>query len=311
MFISQQPIQSIMRGIVTGASGFIGSNLVLELEKQGHEVIAIINPNNKDLDNLKDFKGQRIVEDIRTINWSQFDVDAVFHQGAITDTTVTDEQLMMDVNLEASRKLLDFCTQKKIPFIYASSAATYGKASSPQKEQDAGNPTNVYGLSKWKLDCLAKEYMQKHDSLIVGLRYFNVFGPRENFKNKMASMIYQLAVKMHNGEQPRIFKWGEQARDQVYIKDVIRANLLALQAKKSCVVNIGSGNATSFNHIIDQLNKNMGTDFKPEYFDNPYDFYQERTEADVTLAKEMLGYEPGWNFDDAVADYIAFLGWKN
>ena len=137
---------------------------------------------------------------------------------------------------------------------------------------------------------------------------FNVFGPREQYKGKMASMVWQLAQQMLSGKRPRIFKWGEQRRDQVYVKDVIRANLLALESKGNGIVNIGTGNAISFNHIIEVLNKVLGTNYAPEYFDNPYiGFYQEHTEADLTLAERLLGYRPRWSFEEAVKDYIDWI----
>ncbi|HDD43294.1 MAG TPA: NAD-dependent epimerase/dehydratase family protein, partial [Candidatus Desulfofervidus auxilii] len=179
----------------------------------------------------------------------------------------------------------------------------------PQKEDMDGYPCNIYGFSKWIADCIAREYMKITDSLIVGLRYFNVFGPKEDYKGKMASMVWQLAQQIKAGLRPRIFKWGEQKRDQVYVKDVVRANLLALKAKKSCIVNIGSGKAISFNKIVKVLNEVLGKNLEPEYIDNPYvGYYQEYTQADLTLAKEILGYTPQWTFEDAVRDYMKTVG---
>jgi len=128
------------------------------------------------------------------------------------------------------------------------------------------------------MDRTAMYYMKKFPDLqIVGLRYFNVYGPKESFKGKSASMIYQLAMKMMHGQRPRIFKWGDQRRDFVYIKDVVRANLLALEKDVSGIFNIATGEARSFNEIIDILNRELGTDLETEYFDCPYDFYQEFT----------------------------------
>jgi len=113
---------------------------------------------------------------------------------------------------------------------------------------------------------------------------------------------------MVDGKRPRIFKWGEQKRDQVYVKDVIKANLLAMNAKESCIVNVGSGRAVSFNYIIEVLNKVLGFNYEPEYFDNPYkEFYQEHTEADLSKAKKYLGYKPEWSFEKAIEDYMNWL----
>ncbi len=299
-----------MKVLVTGGAGFIGSNLALELQGKNHEIIVLDDFSSGNFKNLLGYEGDVVSECILDADLNKFkDVDAIFHQAAITDTTVSNQKLMMQINTEGFRRLLDFAVERDIKFIYASSAATYGNAESPQKEEDAGKPNNIYGFSKWICDCIAKKYMEKYpDSHIVGLRYFNVFGPREQYKGKMASMVWQLAKQMVDGKNPRIFKWGEQKRDQVYIKNIVQINLLALDAKKSCIVNAGSGKAVSFNHIIEVLNKVLGFDYESEYIDNPYkEFYQEHTEADLTNAKKYLGYKPKWSFEEAVKDYMGWL----
>ena len=294
-----------MKLLVTGANGFIGSNLSLELEKQGHEVIALDKAPRSDT--LSGFKGSYVQEDITEVDWDDFkDVSAMFHQAAITDTTVYDEKLMMSVNYAAFENILKFATNNKIPLIYASSAAVYGAAQSPQKESDAGKPLNIYGISKFKSDILAKEYMAKISSPIIGLRYFNVFGPREHRKGKMASMIWQLYLQMKDGNRPRDFKYGEQSRDQVYVKDIVNANLLAWKSKKSGITNVGSGSPVSFNTIINELNAALGANLQPEYIDNPYSkYYQASTQADISHAKILLDYEPRWKFPSAVKDYVS------
>lgn len=299
----------MMKALVTGGTGFIGSNLALNLENMGWEVLVLDDFSCGHFKNLLGFHGDVIAESILNVDLSSFDdLDVVFHQAAITDTTLMDQKRMMEVNVEGFRRLLIFAVKRQIPFIYASSAGTYGLSSAPQKEEQAGKPINIYGFSKWIGDCLAKKYMSKYKSLIVGLRYFNVFGPREGHKGKMASMVWQLAQQMLSGKRPRIFKWGEQKRDQVYIKDVVRATLLALEAKESGIVNIGTGRTISFNYIIKILNQVLGTNYMPDYFDNPYkEFYQEHTQADLSLTKKLLGYEPKWSFEEAVKDYMNWL----
>ncbi len=294
-----------MKALVTGGGGFIGSNLALTLEKEGYEVLVLDDFSNGDKKNLLDFKGEIIPESINLVSLDKFqDVDVLFHCAAITDTTLRDEKLMMQVNVDGSKRLLEFANAKGKKFIYSSSAGVYGDApKTPTREDMAGSPKNIYGVSKWEADRVAMKYIK--DMHIVGLRYFNVFGPRESHKGKMASMIWQLRLQMLAGKRPRIFKWGEQKRDQVYVKDVVRANILGVQAKKSAIVNVGSGKAIAFNRIIEVLNEVLGTDFKPDYFDNPYeDAYQNYTQADLTLAKEILGYNPEWSFEDAVRDYM-------
>lgn len=293
-----------MKFLVTGGAGFIGSNLALALEKDMHDVIIIDNFSSGNAQNLVGFRGKIISENILTVELNQFyDVDAIFHCAAITDTTLRDAELMLKVNVDGFRRFIEFAANQGKKFIYSSSASVYGNVKTPISEDMAGHPLNLYGISKWKADQIAMDYI-KH-SHIVGLRYFNVFGKGEQFKGKMSSMVWQLAHQIIEGRRPRIFKWGEQKRDQVYIKDVIHANILALNAKMSAIVNVGTGRAITFNYMIEVLNKVLGTNFLSDYFDNPYEgSYQQNTQADLTLAKEVIGYTPQWSFEDAVKDYL-------
>ncbi len=294
-----------MKALVTGGAGFIGSNLVLALQEKGHEVVAMDNNLNNN-PNLAGFEGEAISANILDFDYASLRPDIIFHQAAITDTTVKDKELMMSVNVGALKRVLDYCIANNIQLIYASSAAVYGNIPGPQAEAQAGRPNNLYGISKWDGDRLAMKYLEK--GTITGLRYFNVFGPREAHKGKMASMIYQLYLQMKQNKRPRIFRDGEQKRDHIYVKDVIAANLDALKAQKSCIVNVGTGIATTFNTIIRELNTCIGTELKPDYFENPYTgSYQDFTQADLTLAKKCIGYVPAWRFAEGVKDYVEFL----
>ena len=139
---------------------------------------------------------------------------------------------------------------------------------------------------------------------MVGLRYCNVYGPGESHKGTRASMVYQLARQMRE-RNPRLFKNGEQLRDYIYVKDVVEANMLAAKAKSSCVVNCGSGRATSFNDLVKLLNGFFGTSRSPEYIDNPYEAsYQNHTECDMSLAKERLGFAPKFTIKSGIGDYV-------
>src|SRR3989344_363682 len=295
-----------MRVLVTGGAGFIGSNLALTLQEQGHDVTVLDDFLVGTRNNLQGFEGTVINGDVRTFDWATIKADVIFNQAAITDTTVKDEQLMFSTNVEALKRLLDHCSERDVQLVYASSAAVYGNIPGPQRESDAGQPNNLYGISKWKGDLLAQTYFDR--VTVTGLRYFNVFGPREAVKGNMASMIYQLYRQMAAGRRPRIFKWGEQKRDHIYVKDAVSANLAAWKARRSCIVNVGTGQATTFNTIVAELNNALGTSLEPDYFDNPYaSAYQDFTQADLTNAKKLIAYEPRWTFGDGVQDYVRFL----
>ena len=305
-----------MRILVTGGAGFIGSNLVEELQKRypNAEIAVLDNFQSANFKNLLNFKGEFITGNIADKElWDylakNYRFDVVFHQAAITDTTVEDQKFMMEVNAQSFKYLLDTAVKNwNAKVIYASSAAVYGNCPAPMKEEGCLKPENIYGFSKLMMDNLAEKFLKEFpNAYIVGLRYFNVYGPKEAHKGKFASMVYQLAVKMMRGEKPRLFKWGEQKRDFVYIKDVVKANLLAMENQVRGIFNVGTGRARSFNELVEILNNVLGTNYEVEYFDNPYEFYQNYTEADLTNAEKYLGYKPEWSLEEGVRDYIEWL----
>ena len=234
---------------------------------------------------------------LATLDWrAQFGdekFDAIFHLASITDTTLHDQFAQVHDNVESFRRLLHFARPNRTRIVYASSAATYGAASGLNSETHDAAPANVYAFSKVIMDNLARRAAADDpDWKIVGLRYFNVYGPREAHKGVPASMIFHLSRQMKAGPAPRIFKHGEQKRDFVYVKDIVQGTLRALEAKESGIYNLGSGQARSFNELIAILNESLGTNFEPEYFDNPHAHYQNHTEADLTNVRKSLGYEP-------------------
>lgn len=297
-----------MKAVVTGGAGFIGSNLAFELERKGAQVTVLDDFSAGNFKNLRSFKGEVIAQSVNDFSWEKLgSLDVIFHQAALTDTTVTDEKRMMFNNLEGFRKVLEFAAAKKIKLIYASSAGVYGNEPAPQREKGTLSPLNIYAYSKFAGDQLAIRAAMEARITIVGLRYFNVFGMGEQHKGKYASMIYQLAEQMRSGKRPRIFHDGEQTRDHIYIKDVVDANLKALETKESGIANIGTGKATSFNRIIEILNDILGTRLEPDYFDNPYGFYQNSTQADTAEAKRLFGFEARWSVEVGMKEYLTTL----
>src|SRR3989344_1522859 len=272
-----------MKCLVTGGAGFVGSNLVLELKKEGHEVVT---PHI-------DIAEEEVVDEF----------DAIFHQAAITDPRYAGVETFSK-NIRGFTSMVALAKRCGAKLVYASSAGVYGNGTLPMQEDQEKKPFTPYAESKLKMDERAAELFNSMH--IVGLRYFNVFGPRENHKGRAASMIYHLREQMVRGERPRIFKFGEQKRDHVYIKDVVRANILALSTS-SDVYNVGTGIATSFNDVAKTLNDVLGGNLEAEYIDNPYEEYQGNTQADTIKAREHLKFEAQWNFKDAVKDYHEFL----
>lgn len=289
--------------LVTGGSGFIGSNLTLELESQGHTVIALDNFSSSKKQNLTGFKGECIVHDLQsTVPVEK--VDVIFHQAAITDPRYPNDKETYEKNVNGFENIIALAKKHNAKLIYASTAGLYGNGPVPMQEDQKKEILSAYGQSKLKMDEIAESLFSKMH--IVGLRYFNVFGPKEASKGRPASMIYHLAMQMREGRHPRIFKWGEQVRDHIYVKDVVRANLSALTGKPG-IYNVGTGIGTSFKDLVTILNKVMGTRLEPEYFDMPYDpkTYQNNTVADTKKAETLLGFKAIWKLEDAIRDYLS------
>ncbi|MAH33635.1 ADP-glyceromanno-heptose 6-epimerase [archaeon] len=295
-----------MKCLVTGGAGFIGSNLALELEKQGHEVTVADNLISGSKENLDGFKGKFIQMDISKPFELNENFDIIFHEAAITDPRFKDDDETIRANVEGFKNIIALAKKNNAKLIYASTAGLYGNGKVPMKEDQKKEILSAYGSSKLKMDEIASEYFDKIH--IVGLRYFNVFGPREANKGKPASMVYHLSRQIKSGKNPRIFKFGEQKRDHIYVKDVVDATIFAVNAK-SGIYNIGTGIATTFNELIKVLNEALKTNLNPEYFDMPYDpkTYQKNTQADTKNAEEFIGFKAKWSLKDAIKDYMGML----
>ena len=300
--------------IITGGAGFIGSNLTLALEDKFPEArLTVIDDfRSGNFKNLEGYGGDLVAENLAMLDWVEKfgdeKFDAIFHLASITDTTLHDQFVQVHDNVESFRRLLNFARPTKTRIIYASSAATYGPATEASMESNGAAPANVYAFSKVIMDNIARRAAaESPDWIIVGLRYFNVYGPREAHKGVPSSMVYHLAQQIKAGKRPRIFKYGEQKRDFVYVKDAVEGTIRVLDAKTSGIYNLGTGEARSFNELIEVLNKCLGTNFEPEYFDNPHAHYQNFTQADLASARKALRYEPRFSLEDGVRDYMQWL----
>lgn len=311
--------------LITGGAGFIGSNLafyfqehypsarivVLDLFRSN---ITLSNGNLRSFGHFKNligFRGEVISGDINDPAVimklrNDYRFDYIFHEAAISDTTALEQDLMIQTNVNAFKDLLDIAVVHGANMIYASSGATYGDAPSPQTVGREA-PQNVYGFSKLMMDHLGKEYVKRHSHIsIVGLRYFNVYGPREFFKNKTASMVVQFGHQLLSGKHPRLFEGSDKiVRDFIYIEDIIQANVLAMHPRESGVFNVGTGKARSFQSMVDILQKELGTSYPCEYIPNPYvGRYQFHTEADIKTTRTVLGYEPKYSFEEGIKAYV-------
>ncbi len=319
--------------LITGGAGFIGSNLSFYFQKNYPKCKVIVfdsfrsgetlsNGNLKSFGHYKNLLGFNGIVISGDINDKQalkkledeYNFDYIFHQAAISDTTATEQDLMIKTNVNAFEDLLKIAISHNANMIYASSAATYGDAPSPQTV-GCENPGNVYGFSKLMMDNIARKYMiiedkkQKRDGKsisIVGLRYFNVYGANEFFKNKTASTVVQFGHQILAGKTPRLFEGSDKIiRDFIYIEDIIQANIKACEPKQSGVYNVGTAKPRSFQDIADILQDELGTSLGTDYIPNPFvGQYQFHTEADIEDTKKNLGYEPRFTMENGIKAYV-------
>lgn len=311
--------------LITGGAGFIGSNLAFYFQNNFAKCKVVVldsfrsgetlsNGNPKSFGHFKNLVGFNGVVISGDINDKQilkqiendYKFDYIYHQAAISDTTALEQDLMIKTNVNAYEDILKIAINHGANIVYASSGATYGDAASPQT---VGNeaPNNVYGFSKLMMDKLSYSYIKQNPNIsIVGLRYFNVYGKNEFFKNKTSSMVIQLGHQILRGNAPKLFEGSDKIlRDFIYIEDIIQANILASSSKQSGVYNVGTGNARSFADIADILQKELDTDYGNIYIENPYiGQYQFFTEANIETTKEFLGYSPRFSLEDGIKAYI-------
>lgn len=253
--------------IVTGGAGFIGSNLVLGLNARGYDDILLVDhlKNGHKYRNLVDCKitdyldRSTFLQRLQQGAFSAETIEAIFHQGACSTTTEWDGQYMMDNNYEYSKILFHYCQRHKIPFIYASSAAVYGSDLTFKEDPAHEGPLNVYGYSKFQFD----QYLRRQQQLtaqVVGLRYFNVYGPREAHKGSMASVAFHLNNQIKDSDEIRLFEGcdgyanGEQRRDFIYVGDVVDVNLWFLDnPQASGIFNCGTGRSQTFNDVANAV----------------------------------------------------------
>jgi len=314
--------------IVTGGAGFIGSNLVKALNDKGLSDVLVV-------DDLTDGTKFRNLLDCQVIDYLDIDeflqmvkqekdftekVEAIFHQGACSTTTEWDGRYMMENNYTYSKELLHYCLNLKIPFIYASSAAVYGTGENFREVKENESPVNVYGYSKYLFD----EYVRRtvlnsenkvSESQVVGLRYFNVYGPREQHKGSMASVAWHLNQQIQANGKVKLFEGsggyanGDQRRDFIHVDDVVKVNLWMLENAACGIVNVGTGASRSFNDVAKAIVSWHGKG-EVEYIEFPEHLkgsYQSYTEADINSLRQM-GYKNDFlSVEDGVKQYLDVL----
>ena len=309
--------------IVTGAAGFIGSCLVSKLNDLGQDNLVLVDDFSVALKN-KNLVGKKFLLQVERnvfVDWlkdNAFSVSAIYHIGARTDTTELDVSIFNELNINYSKDLWKICVKYKIPFVYASSAATYGLGEfgfvDSHEVVEKLIPLNPYGDSKNNFDKWALK-QESFPPFWAGFKFFNVYGPNEFHKNRMASVVFHAVKQINETGVMRLFrshnpeyKDGEQLRDFVYVKDVVEVLTFMMREKKANgLYNLGSGKASSFNALVNATFKALDKESVISYIDTPDDIrdkYQYFTEANM---KKLIlsGYSKSFtDLDSGVKDYV-------
>lgn len=310
--------------VVTGGAGFIGSQLVAGLNRLGKEEILVVD----DLKDGKKFVNLSVNKIADYMDKDEFreliqgrnklceEIELIFHQGACSTTTEWDGRYMMDNNYTYSKELLHFSIERSIPFIYASSAAVYGINTKFIEKSENENPINVYGYSKLLFDDYVRALKPEPKSQVVGLRYFNVYGPRESHKGSMASVAFHFNSQIKESGELKLFEGshgyadGEQLRDFIYVDDVVNVNLWLMDNPDvSGIYNIGTGTAKSFNDVANAViawHARGEIKYIP-FPDTLKDSYQSFTEADINSLR-CTGYDKEFTpLEEGVHSYMDIL----
>lgn len=308
--------------LITGGAGFIGSNLAFYFQTNFPKSRIVVfdcfrNGSTFDNGNLKSFghyknligfNGDIICGDLNqfssVVALEKYKFDYIFHQAAISDTRIYDQEVVMQTNVNSFYTILDRAKKDNSVLVYASSAATYGSLPSPQTP-NITNPENPYGFSKYMMDQIAHKYSNENPSMtIIGLKFFNVYGPGEYFKEKTASMVIQLGHQLLSHSSPKLFENSKNIyRDFVYIDDVIQAVIKSCNSKKNGVFNVGTGIPRSFLDVVNILQNELHTNLEVEYIVNPFKGYQNHTQADISESRLNFDYTPSYTLEEGIRSY--------
>ncbi len=296
-----------MKVLVTGALGFIGSNLAERLVKEGHEVSIIDNLHTGSMENIESIKDK-----VRIFEMNAGDIDktgekyeVVFHNGIYSSSPMyKDEPHLVAKAIDEFISVMEYAKKNGSRVVFASTSSMYNGITPPHKEDIVPLVKDYYSEARIIMERLAKLYYDLHGVPVVGLRYFSVYGPHEKAKKGYANLVTQFLWEMLEGKAPLIFGDGSQTRDFTYVDDVVDANMLAMDYGKFGVFNVGNGKSITLNEVVEKLNKKLGTEINPTYQENRIKNYVQHTLADTTLAEKDLGFKAKISIDEGIERLI-------
>lgn len=301
-----------MRILITGGCGFIGSNLAEELSKY-HDVIILDNLSTGNMDNIKDLSVEFIKGDIIDLNLLRKltkNVDCISHQAAVVSVpeSIEDPLKAEEVNVKGTLNVLIAARDSGVEkVVNASSCAVYGDTDIlPIREDIPLNPKSPYAVTKLTSEYYCNVFSEIFELKTISLRYFNVYGPKQNPDSEYAAVIPKFIQRVTRGEPPVIYGDGEQTRDFIYVKDVVRANVIALESEECGVFNVATGNKISINHLAYKIMDIVGLNSKPVY-DKPREGDIRHSYGDITKIKNKIGFEPIYSIEEGLKETVEWF----
>jgi UDP-glucose 4-epimerase len=293
-----------MKILVTGALGFVGSNITERLVADGHEVVALDNMHTGNEANVSAVKGK-----IRVVKKQAGEVaslpdkfDAIIHEGVYSSSPMYKENPHLTAKvLDEFISILEYVRKNdSCRLVFASSSSLYNGKAPPHREDMDILVTDFYTEGRYAMERAAKLYGDLYGIRTIGLRYFSVYGPHETYKKQYANLVTQFLWDMKAAKQPVILGDGSQTRDFIFVSDVVEANLMALKYDRSDIFNVGTGKSASLNHVVDLLNRKLGTLIKPKYEQNNIKNYVPHTQADTSKASRLLGFRAKVGLEEGI-----------
>jgi UDP-glucose 4-epimerase len=297
--------------LVTGGAGFIGSNLVEELLASGEDVIVLDNMTTGSRENLGGLAGNLKIIEASCSDLPGLDInpDAIYHLGIPSSSPMYKrDPMLVGEAINGAIAVLELAKKTRARVVYASTSTLYSGQTPPHKEDMEIHVTDYYTEARLCMERIARLYEKLFGVSSLGLRFFSVYGPKEGAKKQYANMITQFLWNLKKGEVPVIYGDGTQTRDFVYVKDLVRALLIAMNSSYNGYLNAGAGKAYSFNDVIKILNEEMGTCVQPEYVENPIKNYVPHTLADTSKAEEVLGFRARYTLREGIGELIEYYG---
>ncbi len=300
-----------MKVVVTGGAGFIGSNIVERLVSEGHDVIVVDNFHTGNKANLS-----AVVDKVELINSNAGEffesynekVDAIIHDGIYSSSPMYKENPELTAKAYSDFiQLLEYTRKHDVgKVVYASTSSIYNGHKPPHKEDMVPFIKDFYTEARYAMDRVGILYHKLYGFNVVGLRYFSVYGPHEEYKGRYANLVSQFLWALMRDEQPVIYGDGRQTRDFTYVSDVVEANVLALNKTVSGIFNVGTGRSISIHDLVGLLNSKLGKDIEPKYVENPISNYVYTTQADTLKAEKELGFKAKVSLEEGVEKLIQY-----